>query len=513
MATDYLSSVTAPLGSRERTKQLIQSSTLAAQEAARVAGLGKFLPGAVVEGDNIRTTDIGQQFLRGESPQVVTKPIAPVASPSPIMQSFSPRGTGMPLTPRQRLEQNLMDAYKAPSQTSEFNRLQQEKLGGLKAKIGTFDEEIGKARDLLSDLDRRIRGGLNREEARLAPMELITGRQAELQRQGSLERSDTQAVLESLQRGREAAEGQYGLTRQDILTELGLRQQDIDRPIELGQQELALQEKFWSEPYQLPNGALVQKNSLTGEVRGLPDTGAGGAASDSWSEPFRLATGELAQRNLVTGEIRRLGREPEGGNTGAGSETSTVSNQYTDDLSRKVLDSVEELLPRINSLSFGRGAIAQKNTPGWLEWTQSGDFRNMRADLITLSALISFKELQEMRNASKTGGALGQVAIRELELLESTLGALKQEQDPANARKNMEKIRKNILLWNVATKLGNAGIQIPGNFIENYVVSQANRNETISPEEVLSAYQSQGGTISGGNTGQTSSGLKYEIIP
>jgi len=190
-----------------------------------------------------------------------------------------------------------------------------------------------------------------------------------------------------------------------------------------------------------------------------------------------------------------------------------VSNQYTDDLSRKVLDSVEELLPRINSLSFGRGAIAQKNTPGWLEWTQSGDFRNMRADLITLSALISFKELQEMRNASKTGGALGQVAIRELELLESTLGALKQEQDPANARKNMEKIRKNILLWNVATKLGNAGIQIPGNFIENYVVSQANRNETISPEEVLSAYQSQGGTISGGNTGQTSSGLKYEIIP
>jgi hypothetical protein len=46
-----------------------------------------------------------------------------------------------------------------------------------------------------------------------------------------------------------------------------------------------------------------------------------------------------------------------------------------------------------------------------------------------------------MRNASKTGGALGQVSERELEFLKSTVAGLRQEQDPQKLRDRLQTVR------------------------------------------------------------------------
>jgi hypothetical protein len=54
--------------------------------------------------------------------------------------------------------------------------------------------------------------------------------------------------------------------------------------------------------------------------------------------------------------------------------------------------------------------------------------RQMQNYLKTIKANIGFQALQEMRANSPTGGALGQVAVQELEGLQATLGAL----DPAS---------------------------------------------------------------------------------
>jgi hypothetical protein len=56
--------------------------------------------------------------------------------------------------------------------------------------------------------------------------------------------------------------------------------------------------------------------------------------------------------------------------------------------------------------------------------TGAGPGADARALVDTIKASIAFDRLQAMRNASPTGGALGQVSEGELKLLESTLGSL-----------------------------------------------------------------------------------------
>ncbi len=53
---------------------------------------------------------------------------------------------------------------------------------------------------------------------------------------------------------------------------------------------------------------------------------------------------------------------------------------------------------------------------------------NAQAQLETLKAQVAFQTLQDMRNASKTGGALGQVTERELAMLQNALVPLEQAQ-------------------------------------------------------------------------------------
>ena len=52
-----------------------------------------------------------------------------------------------------------------------------------------------------------------------------------------------------------------------------------------------------------------------------------------------------------------------------------------------------------------------------------------------------------MRDASPTGGALGQVAVRELELLQSTIASLDQGLDDQTLINNLEQVRTHIQNW------------------------------------------------------------------
>ncbi len=80
----------------------------------------------------------------------------------------------------------------------------------------------------------------------------------------------------------------------------------------------------------------------------------------------------------------------------------------------------------------------------------SGAFPNMpggkaagaQAKLQTLKSQVAFGTLQEMRNASKTGGALGSVSEKELGLLESNLAALDKAQSLEEFKDSLKKIVK-----------------------------------------------------------------------
>ena len=71
----------------------------------------------------------------------------------------------------------------------------------------------------------------------------------------------------------------------------------------------------------------------------------------------------------------------------------------------------------------------------------------LRTKLDTIKANIGFDRLQQMREASPTGGALGQVAVQELNALQSTIASLSQGLKPTELKENLTKIEFHYNNW------------------------------------------------------------------
>jgi hypothetical protein len=78
---------------------------------------------------------------------------------------------------------------------------------------------------------------------------------------------------------------------------------------------------------------------------------------------------------------------------------------------------------------------------------EGSDSYDLSKALETVKANLGFDELQKMRAASPTGGALGSVAVKELEGLQSTVASLDQFQSDKVLRKNLEKIQGHYKRW------------------------------------------------------------------
>lgn len=112
-----------------------------------------------------------------------------------------------------------------------------------------------------------------------------------------------------------------------------------------------------------------------------------------------------------------LQRPTTGGGGGAAGQPG-VGDLYADERGKRVTDEINNLMQRTNPWTVGWGSL--------LSGVPTSDARAYRSRLDSLKANISFNELTEMRAASKTGGALGQVSDTEGRLLASALAGLDQ---------------------------------------------------------------------------------------
>jgi hypothetical protein len=174
------------------------------------------------------------------------------------------------------------------------------------------------------------------------------------------------------------------------------------------------------------------------------------AAKDAWDQKDKEADNARADEQL---RIQRMnaggqGREtfdewkrkedyknansPKGG-------TDNAAENYSAERTIRTRQSVQELLKKVSGWTTGVGSVLA-NLP-------ATDARSFSAELKTLGSSIAFNELTEMRAASKTGGALGNVSDTELALLTSALGALDQAQRPEDFRTQLLKIDASLDRW------------------------------------------------------------------
>ena len=99
---------------------------------------------------------------------------------------------------------------------------------------------------------------------------------------------------------------------------------------------------------------------------------------------------------------------------------------------QQVANEIKKAISLVNPFTAGFGSVV-----ALLPGTEAV---NLRAAIDQIVANIGFDRLQKMRDESPTGGALGQVAVLELKMLQSTLGSLDTAQDPNTLKAQLFKV-------------------------------------------------------------------------
>lgn len=102
----------------------------------------------------------------------------------------------------------------------------------------------------------------------------------------------------------------------------------------------------------------------------------------------------------------------------------------------KTVGKINEALPLVKGSTVGIESRIRGDLPGFL----GGDARTLKQAVKSLQAEFGFDTLAQMRAASKSGGALGQVSERELDLLINAMENIDLEGDPDVLRNNLQKI-------------------------------------------------------------------------
>lgn len=165
-------------------------------------------------------------------------------------------------------------------------------------------------------------------------------------------------------------------------------------------------------------GNAFRVNDRTGQIQPLQIQGQAGGDQ----------AGGQSGTGFVTKEEQK--KQAQAGQAFDSLQSTLTSNNF-------VLETIEEVLPRVDSFTAGPAGVALNKIPGT-------EARDVAAKLDTIKANIGFEELNEMRRNSPTGGALGQVTEREIAFLQALQGNLEASQSPTQLKQNLQRLKKGI---------------------------------------------------------------------
>lgn len=121
---------------------------------------------------------------------------------------------------------------------------------------------------------------------------------------------------------------------------------------------------------------------------------------------------------------------------------------------RLVTDAIVRARGLTSATSAGLGSLIDK-----LPLT---DARALANEVNTIKANLGFDRLRQMREESKTGGALGQVAVKELERLESAVAGLDTGLSAPKVREQLDRVQRHYDKWLLARREASESEGSPG---------------------------------------------------
>lgn len=189
----------------------------------------------------------------------------------------------------------------------------------------------------------------------------------------------------------------------------------------------------------IQNYEYLLSQGVDAETAATQAFGGGGTSIDINTAPTGPQIGTIPQGyQLVqdpetgTSRMERIPGGPEDT-----TETRSLAELGYDTKFAIVNDEITNALDIVNesgnwAAGYGSALSALPNTPA----------RELAAAITTIKANLGFEELQAMRDASPTGGALGQVTERELAYLQSVQGSLDQARGPEELAATLREIQQ-----------------------------------------------------------------------
>jgi len=125
------------------------------------------------------------------------------------------------------------------------------------------------------------------------------------------------------------------------------------------------------------------------------------------------------------------------------------NKKIKDDKTKKLVSSIDNAIDETDkAISQAKNSITSTGVIGALtSKIPTSPAYNLRKRIDTVKANLGFDQLQKMRDASPTGGALGQVSERELMFLQNTITALDPNMGDDELIANLEKVKKHYNNW------------------------------------------------------------------
>lgn len=167
---------------------------------------------------------------------------------------------------------------------------------------------------------------------------------------------------------------------------------------------------------------------------------AGGSLGDVMQANRKLAMEDYnAQIDLIKALAKAKGKDKKkaGLNIAGVPDTASVMNNIN-----RALPEIQADIDGYLNTFLGMGGMKTGFIGGMLSLIGGTAANDLNSKLETIKGNIGFDKLQRMRDASPTGGALGQVSQMELGQLNASLGNLNVNQTPEQLKQNLIDVKK-----------------------------------------------------------------------